>query len=87
VAVASRVFIYDANTGEMVKQVRGKSLVLLTFLGHKEAVYCIAYSKDGQRFATGGADNAVVIWSNAGEGLLKYNHNDKIQCLSFNPVL
>lgn len=56
-------------------------------LGHKDTVYCIAYSKDGQRFATGGADNAVVIWSSVGEGLLKYNHNDKILCLSFNPVL
>lgn len=55
--------------------------------GHKDTVYCIAYSKDGQRFATGGADNAVVIWSAEGQGLLKYTHNDKIQCLSFNPVL
>jgi intraflagellar transport protein 122 len=28
-----------------------------------------------------------VIWSNTGEGLLKYNHNDKIYSVSFNPVL
>jgi intraflagellar transport protein 122 len=28
-----------------------------------------------------------VIWSANGEGLLKYSHNDKIQCLAFNPVL
>jgi len=71
------VFIYNAVTGEPVKQVRG----------HKDAVYCMTYSKDSQKFATGGADNTVVIWSNTGEGLLKYPHNDKIQCLSFNPVL
>jgi WD40 repeat protein len=56
-------------------------------IGHRDSVYCIAYAKDGQKFATGGADNSVVIWSNTGEGLLKYNHNDKIQCLAFNPVL
>ena len=76
-AVADRVFIYDTQTGQMVKQIRG----------HRETVYCIAYQKDGQKFATGGADNSVVIWSQNGEGLLKYNHNDKIQCLAFNPVL
>ena len=56
-------------------------------IGHKDTVFCIAYSKDGQRFASGGADNAVVIWSAEGQGLLKYTHNDKIQALSFNPVL
>jgi len=61
----------------MIKQVRG----------HRDTVYCIAYSKDGQKFASGGADNSVVIWSHSGEGLLKYQHNDKIQCLAFNPVL
>ena len=76
-AVADRVFIYDTATGESVKQIRG----------HRDTVYCIAYQKDGQKFATGGADNSVVIWSANGEGLLKYSHNDKIQCLSFNPVL
>ncbi len=66
--MADRIFMYDANTGEMVNQVRG----------HRDNVYCIAYSKDGQKFATGGADKSVVVWSNTGEGLLKYSHNDKI---------
>lgn len=47
-------------------------------IGHKDTVYCIAYSKDSQKFATGSADNTVVIWSNTGDGLLKYPHNDKI---------
>ena len=68
VAVADRIFIYNAATGELVKQVKG----------HKDTVYCIAYSKDSQKFATGSSDNTVVIWSSTGEGLLKYPHNDKI---------
>jgi intraflagellar transport protein 122 len=46
--------------------------------GHKDTVYCLSYAKDGQRFASGGADNSVVIWSSEGQGLLKYSHNDKI---------
>lgn len=77
VAIADRIFFYSTETGDMIKQVRG----------HRDTVYCIAYSKDGQKFASGGADNSVVIWSHSGEGLLKYQHNDKIQCLAFNPVL
>jgi intraflagellar transport protein 122 len=77
VAVADYIFVYNANNGELINKIKG----------HKGTVYCIAYSKDGQRFATGGADNAVVIWSAEGQGLLKYTHNDKIQALSFNPVL
>jgi intraflagellar transport protein 122 len=35
----------------------------MRYLGHRDAVYCICYSKDGQKFATGGADSSVVIWS------------------------
>jgi WD40 repeat protein len=43
-AVADRIFIYNAENGEVVNYVRG----------HKDTVYCLAYSKDGQRFASGG---------------------------------
>lgn len=49
-------------------------------------MYCVTYSKDGKRFASGGADNNVIIWTSKGEGILKYNHNDSVQCLSYNPV-
>jgi WD40 repeat protein len=49
--VADRVFIYDSNSGEMIKQIRG----------HRETVYFIAYQIDSQKFATGGADNSVAI--------------------------
>lgn len=90
VAVADRIFIYNAATGELIKQLRGNPILMaliISPLGHRDSVYCLAYSKDSQKFASGGADNSVVIWSNVGEGLLKYNHNDKIYSVSFNPVL
>ena len=77
VAVADFIFVYKVDTGELLNKIKG----------HKDTVYCLAYSKDGQRFASGGADNAVVIWSAEGAGLLKYTHNDKVQSLAFNPVL
>ena len=54
--------------------------------GHKDTVYCVAYARDGKRFASGGADKCVIIWTNKLEGILKYSHNDAIQCLAYNPV-
>ena len=45
-----------------------------------------AYSKHGKKFASGGADKQVIIWTHKAEGILKYNHNESIQCLSYNPV-
>ena len=54
--------------------------------GHKDTVYCVAYARDGKRFASGGADKCVIIWTSKLEGILKYSHNDAIQCLSYNPI-
>lgn len=48
--------MYNALSGEVITRIRG----------HKDTVFCLAYSKDGQRFASGGADNSVVIWSSEG---------------------
>uniref|UniRef100_A0A8C0TEW9 Intraflagellar transport protein 122 homolog n=1 Tax=Canis lupus familiaris TaxID=9615 RepID=A0A8C0TEW9_CANLF len=40
----------------------------------------------GKRFASGSADKSVIIWTSKLEGILKYTHNDSIQCVSYNPV-
>ena len=77
VAVGDRVFIYNAQTGQVVDQKRA----------HKGVVYALAYSKDGQRWASGAADQVVIVWTSDGVGILKYTHTAKIQCLAFNPVL
>lgn len=76
VAVGVRLLIYSVATGELRTSMKG----------HTEAVYAVTYSKDGQQFASGGADKRVIIWTSRGEGILKYNHNDSIQCVAFNPV-
>ena len=57
-----------------------------TCMCSQDAVYCVAYSHNGKRFASGGADNTVIIWTSKAEGILKYTHNDSIQSLSYNPV-
>jgi intraflagellar transport protein 122 len=75
-AAANRVLIYDAADGELVHSLKG----------HKDAVFAVAYSKQGKKFASGGADKQVIIWTSKAEGILKYAHMDSIQCLAYNPV-
>jgi len=74
--VGSRVLVYDAVDGDLLHSLKG----------HKEAVYAVAYSRDGKRFASGGADKTIIIWTHKAEGILKYSHNEAIQCLEYNPV-
>ncbi|XP_045581276.1 intraflagellar transport protein 122 homolog [Procambarus clarkii] len=76
VAAGNRVLVYDTTDGALVQPLKG----------HKEAVYCVCYSRDGKRFASGSADKSVIIWTSKLEGILKYSHNDAIQCLAYNPV-
>ncbi|XP_013396252.1 intraflagellar transport protein 122 homolog isoform X2 [Lingula anatina] len=76
VAAGNRVLVYDTNDGTLIQPLKG----------HKDTVYCVAYAKDGKRFASGSADKSVIIWTNKLEGILKYQHNDAIQCLAYNPL-
>ncbi|CEM25386.1 unnamed protein product [Vitrella brassicaformis CCMP3155] len=76
VAAGNRVLVYDAQEGDLIHSLKG----------HKDAVYCVAYSKQGKKFASGGADKQVIIWTDKAEGRLKYHHTDSIQCLAYNPV-
>ncbi|KAB7503457.1 Intraflagellar transport protein [Armadillidium nasatum] len=76
VAAGNRVLVYDTNDGALIQPLKG----------HKEAVHCVCYSKDGKRFASGGADKCVIIWTAKLEGILKYSHNDAIQSLAYNPI-
>ncbi|CAD7973371.1 unnamed protein product [Amoebophrya sp. A25] len=75
-AVGNRVLVYDTCDGDLIHSLKG----------HKDVVYCVAYAKNGKKFASGGADKQVIIWTHKAEGILKYNHNDAIQCLSYNPI-
>ncbi|XP_017129587.1 intraflagellar transport protein 122 homolog [Drosophila elegans] len=76
VAAGDRLLIYDPNDGSLLN----------TLKAHKDTVNCVAYSRDGKRFASGASDKMVIVWSPQLEGLLKYSHGDSIQCMSFNPV-
>jgi WD40 repeat protein len=40
----------------------------LTLRGHTEAVYSLAFSSDGSRLVSGGADRTVKIWDASHSG-------------------
>ncbi|EQC37613.1 hypothetical protein SDRG_05207 [Saprolegnia diclina VS20] len=74
-AIGNRVMIYDATNGTLLHSLKG----------HKDTVYTVDYAHDGKRFASGGADNVVIIWTDKAEGILKYTHNESIQKVVYNP--
>ncbi|XP_067012221.1 intraflagellar transport protein 122 homolog [Anabrus simplex] len=76
VAAGQRVLVYDTSDGSLIQPLKG----------HRDTVYCVCYAKDGKRFASGSADKSVIIWTAKLEGVLKYSHNDAIQCLAYNPI-
>ncbi|XP_072928707.1 intraflagellar transport protein 122 homolog isoform X3 [Hemitrygon akajei] len=76
VASGNRVLVYDTSDGTLIQPLKG----------HRDTVYCVAYAKDGKRFASGSTDKSVIIWTSKLEGILKYTHNDSIQCIAYNPV-
>ncbi|XP_043287356.1 intraflagellar transport protein 122 homolog isoform X2 [Venturia canescens] len=76
VAAGQQVLVYETTKGALIQPLKG----------HKDTVYCVCYARDGKKFASGGADKAVIIWTSKLEGILKYSHNDAVQSMQFNPV-
>ncbi|NWT03940.1 IF122 protein, partial [Mionectes macconnelli] len=67
--------VYDTSDGTLIQPLKG----------HKDTVYCVAYAKDG-KYHFGPLLVCVIIWTSKLEGILKYTHNDSIQCVSYNPL-
>lgn len=63
IGAGDKVLVYEPNDGVLIE----------TLKAHKDIVYCVAYAKDGKKFASGSADKTVIIWTTKLEGLLKYS--------------
>ncbi|CAN0288205.1 unnamed protein product [Discosporangium mesarthrocarpum] len=92
VAVGNRVLVYDAADGGLLHSLRGHKDTARR--GHRKdylplscllIVYSVSFSKDGKRFASGGADSTVIIWTAKAEGILKYTHSQSVQRVSYCP--
>lgn len=76
IPVGPKIVVFSTKNGQQLHEL----------VGHKDYIFCIDYSFDGKRFATGGADKSVIVWSFKFEGIIKYSHQDPIVALAHNPV-
>ncbi|KAL8275962.1 hypothetical protein Esti_000078 [Eimeria stiedai] len=61
------------------------SATLHTLAGHKGEINAVAFAADGKRFASGGSDKQVILWTASGELLRRFTHSGSVQALAFNP--
>ena len=69
--------LHDAATGKLIKE----------FEGHAGGVHTVAYSPDGRRLLSGGADKTAVVWDiESGKAVQRLQgHAEVITCAAFLP--
>ena len=76
VGVGRRIFLFRVSDGELIRQIKG----------HKDQIYSLSYSHDGEMMASGGSDKCTILWTKEGKGFLKFAHDTSVQVVAFNPV-
>ncbi|VDD75566.1 unnamed protein product [Mesocestoides corti] len=66
--VGNHVLVYRSECGTLLRSLKG----------HKDTSLCVNYSSEGSYFASGGADNTVIVWRSVNyEGVIKYTYANR----------
>lgn len=71
------VWLWDTTTGEHIR----------TLTGHLSTITCVAFSSDGQLFASGSEDETVLLWDmkTSKPPHILIGHNDDVLGVAFSP--
>jgi WD40 repeat protein len=58
--------LWDANTGKLVREFRAYKPKDFE-KGHRDGIFCLAFSPDGRQLASGSSDHSIKLW-NVGDG-------------------
>jgi len=70
--------LWDASNGNMVREFKGYKEKEFE-KGHKDGVFCLAFSPDGQFLVSGGSDHTVKVWNAADGAVVRELNNPKIK--------
>jgi hypothetical protein len=81
------IVLYDLSKKDPANELLPLKRVLK--VNHRGAISALAFSPDGQFFASGGEDNAIVMWKASGEKVYDFDiddgHQGTITALNFTP--
>jgi hypothetical protein len=70
--------LWDASTGNLIREFKAHDAKAFP-KGHRDAVYCLAFSPDGKTVASGGADRTIKLWNVADGAVLRELVNPAIK--------
>ena len=74
----SREVLRDAAGGALVREFKGFKEKEAE-KGHRDGVFCVAFSPDGKMIASGSSDNAIKLWNAATGVVIRELINPKLK--------